>query len=659
MSSFKLIAIIGILIVAAAVGAVGAAGYLTLTNDSLPSNLVPTTSYPCQSKCYSTVVSSDTSGIGVAVAELAGLQDRTQPQIYLLGSSNTCNTGDGTLDSGNGLDRCWLNYIEQSYSGIKDNLVDADSILSNYQSLVTHGGKVLYVLYSANDPNFPIQYDMARTIASADKALPVSSSALGTLQSIYGAVNMKLDVDVSQNNCNNAADAYLSCSQWLWSNYGPETGKTNPNIMATACNGRFTSTDYYAFTDPFIFVLQPQCTNGLTTAELNWVTSTVLPYYGSTSASSHMHSYDAGYTGIGGEVPTVNELSAYGIFYVVMEDDMNLGFMAGLPPATNLQQVSQPFPKYDSNQVYIAWSYTQGNGIMWYQYRYFPIFDTSAASSVVANWQVNGMMAQLAPPILQYWIQSQSSGDQYIVSSNSGSGSYIHPEQLPNEQYWGQTFAQPYSCNAGQVDSFAQFDGQISQAELQNYQNAVNAENDLVWQGNTNGNPSGSYPSYDSGSKPQFYQLHGGHIVALPDWGASPPYDSSSAQTWASSILSSAKNNNQHFFYIDFFSATAPSLSWIQQVMADLGNKYQSVRMDAYFNLYDQANGIAPPSNSCPSTTTRQTQTSITTSQHIIGQSPFSGNWLVTSVEILSPTIIAILVVIFVATAALVYIKRR
>lgn len=584
---------------------------------SLPTNLIPKTSYPCASlggDCYSVVVGeSVSSGLGVPVAFVAGLQDRTEPQIYLLGDSNVCNSGNGNQDAGSGLDRCWLDYIEQNYANIRDTTVSENFILSHYQNLVTHAGKVWVVEYSSNDPNFPLEYDMARTIASSDRALPVASGAYSSLVSIYGASNVYLDQNLSAgegpNSCYSQSDPMLACDEWLLSAYAPGAA-TNPNVLATPCNGRFTSTDYYAYTNPLEIVLQSECTNALTSSESSWMSGTLLPLYGSSSPSFKVHAIDAGYTGFGGEVPTVSVLSNWQILYVVMEDDMNLGFMAGLPDYTNAQQVTQSAPTYDPSKVYIAFSYTQGNGVMWYQYRYLPIYNDSLRSQVVVNWQVNGMMAEIAPPILKYWTESEpSDGDQYLITANSGDGSYLHPEQIPNEQYWATSIANPYACNADHPVNFVQFNGGVNQNSMQAYANAVSgsAQNIATWAPNTNGNPTGVSPAFDSGSDPAFYQLKGGMVAAINDWWVGQTFTPASALQQATMIASDVTLHNQHFFYINF-NAAAGSLSWLQEVYNDLNtiqaNEFVPVTFNNYFALYDQANNINPAPDPCPSVIT-------------------------------------------------------
>jgi GxGYxY sequence motif in domain of unknown function N-terminal/GxGYxYP putative glycoside hydrolase C-terminal domain len=575
---------------------------------SLPSSIVPRTSMPCQTTCYSVVVGSSISGIGVPVAFLAGLQARTQPQVYLLQHDGSCNMGSGPT-----MDVCWLNYIRSSYNIGSPQLVTEDFILQHYESLVSHGGKVLYVEYSTSSKS-ALQLDLARTIASADTAIPVSTSAIGAVQSALGASNLQLDVNVNNLSCMHSSDAYLACSQWLWQNYGPETGKTSKDVFATACGGDFLSTDYYAFTNAFEFVLESQCTQKLSSSAESWVKSTLLPYYGSTSPSYEMHTIAVGYTGLGGEVPTATLLSEYQIFYVVMESDLNLSFMAGLPEATNLMQPASDYqvPTYNTNEVYVTISYSQGNGIMWFQYRYIGPFSGADTQDTVANWQINGMMAQIAPPIIKYWYAQQYSADagQYFVSANSGSASYVHPEEIPNEAYWAKEFATPYSCATDQPISFIQTNGVTTgsggTSVLQTYANEMSngLENIVLWQHPSNGNPTGSAPSWSTGNNPQFTVLSNGVSVAFPDWWIKyGSFSNANALQEANAIKKIVAEHHQQFVYL-VVNVNAPPLSWIRQVMMDLNGgsysgRYMDVNLYQYFRIYDQANGIAPHTAIC------------------------------------------------------------
>ncbi len=542
---------------------------LTSTSTDPPTlpNIVPRTNYPCQGACYAVQVNPSISGsdLSIPIEFLAGVQDRTIPQIYLLSDGNNCNTG--------GTDECWLSYIQQNYAGIKPSLVSQTSILQHYVSLV-HS----YIEYSSSSQ---LQFVMAQAIGDADNAVPIGSNALSILTNL--APQLTSDINVGNQPCLSNSDPWLACSEWLWNNYGPETGKTSVNIFGTLCGAQ--APDYYAYTRAFVFVLNSNCAASMTTSDLNWLTTSVLPFYGSQSSSFQMHSVNLGYLVMGPEVSSVSLMSQWQIFYIAATNDFNLGWMSGLPELTNLNQNVQQLT-YNPNETYLTFSYTQGNGVMWYQYRYLGIIN---GSSTTVDWEINGLMAALAPPILKYWY---SQNNQYYITSNSGSASYVHPQMLANENYWG-SISHAYACNAGQSVSFGIFDGASNlQQTYQNYENAVGAQNVAIWAPETHGQGN------------QFIALNNNVQVASPAWGMNTGADGSDNyaeynDTGASALANLIKTSSSHFIYIDFFSGAAPSESWIQKIMSDLGAGYQNVNFAQYFNLYDQSKNLSPPVSQC------------------------------------------------------------
>ena len=103
---------------------------------------------------------------------LEGIVARTQPKIFAITTSD---------------DQSWLQYTAKYY-GLSYQNESTTQILQQFASYVEDSnGNVKIVLYDSNDPIFPTQVNIARTLAGVYSALPVPSDALSTIQSIFGS----------------------------------------------------------------------------------------------------------------------------------------------------------------------------------------------------------------------------------------------------------------------------------------------------------------------------------------------------------------------------------------------------------------------------------------------------------------------------------------
>src|ERR1700730_10732149 len=185
-------------------------------SSSTPLYLLPKSPAPA-STLY--VVGSSGS-MGYTVAALQGIVARSQPQIFVTTSSQ---------------DRDWLATLQQMY-GTKSQSISMNQLLQQFKSYVADSsGNVKIVIFDSNDPLFPMQVNMATTLAGVYSALPVSSSDLSTLQSIFGSkLNILYDL---RGQFSSKVNGY----SWLWNLVGSQVTK---QFMVMAPDGRAPLTDY-------------------------------------------------------------------------------------------------------------------------------------------------------------------------------------------------------------------------------------------------------------------------------------------------------------------------------------------------------------------------------------------------------------------------------
>lgn len=361
--------------------------------------------------------------LSVEVAALEGIAARTRPQLFLGSSSG---------------DQFWLNFSVHQY-GLKYTTISQNQALLQFKSLVTDSsGEVKIILYSSKDPISPAQYNIARTLAGVYNALPVSSSELGALQSLYGAGNIK-----TLYNLEGMFKDKITAYNWAWNLVGSLVTRA---FVTTSPSGDAGLTDYAIQHQSFIF--EYELAKAMSASETTAATKILSNYPEGTPV--------LGFFGFGPETQTIDFLSGLGLFMISCDGASDLSFYSGLPEATNLKQVPPAPVTYSSGKTYVAIQYSQGNSLghlFGMNFGFWTQTDskgTPIRDEVPESWQINPVTAELAPPIMEYYYQTMSA-DDYFLSSSSGGAGYVHPDQLPNLNTY-LNIANPFNNNANLLE---------------------------------------------------------------------------------------------------------------------------------------------------------------------------------------------------------------
>lgn len=557
-------------------------------------------------------VSSSPNGLGVTVAALAGLEDRTLPVIYY---------------TSNAQDVSWLSYIKQTY-GISSTSRSIQYIIQHYAPDFSTGGHIRIIEYNANDPEFPMQLDMARTLAGVDNALVVDSNDVAQVMTWLPTAIVY--INVGANSCNAGPDPRLKCFNWLWSN---TSNATTRSVFAIPNNGRQQSSDYYVQEKMFEFAFtcapgKTNCLNALNgtgsgctinTCETTF-TNYILRQY--TTPNTPV----MGFFGLGGEVGTISLLSSHQLLMTANEEFSNLGFMSGFPTLTGLSQQPPTFIVYNPAKVYIMFQITQGDALFYDGYYNMATWNATDPSNGLyyrtefsTDWQINPMLAQLAPPIIKYYYATQN----FLVDFSTGpsAGGYTHPDLLPNENSFG-ALANQWATNVNIGEHFI-ITSSLSTATLQAYATAAQPNDILLW---------------NQHHTPQNQILNSNNVSAMFASFWTPSIQSFS-QTDVTNEINQIKASavGTHFVYV-IMNAQNPGLPFIKQVLAGLPSNYVDVRADQYSCLFRQsqnkecAGAPSPPSyrvSITSNTTTAQVghNISITGFANLdVGTTPYSIN---------------------------------
>jgi len=478
------------------------------------------------------------------VSALEGLVARDMPQIY---ASNTAN------------DMFWFTYTMQNY-GLKYTQISDTSVLQTFKSYVTDSnGKVKIILYASNDPISPAQSNMAVTLAGVYGALPVASNELSTVQSVFGSSNLE-----TLYNLQGMFSSKITAYQWLWNQVGSQVTRS---FVSTTPDGGQGMADYIVQHKSFDF----EFTNSgsMNSAEQSAATTILSNYPKGTPVM--------GFFGFGFEPNTITFLSQLGLFMTPSDSASNLSFFSGLPEAMNLKQVSPAGSlSYSSSKVYLAITYSQGNSLGYMFNGNRMIWDDKDSNGkyyrqeIPENFQINPTLAELAPPVLQYWYSTMYS-DDYFVAATSGGAGYVHPDQLPNlATYISESGA--FSNNAG--ISVYTIDPGVHKVQTSLYQQFITGTGATAIMTKQ---PHGGLPSVVNGA-PVFQMTY--KVDSITSFGSS---DVTSA---ANSIISLGKS--QHFIWV-FMNAKNPGQGFLQALLSKLGPNYVAVRADQFTSLYLQS----------------------------------------------------------------------
>ncbi len=509
---------------------------------STSSSLFPLPKSPgTPTSLYEVNVGGTKSPLSYTIAALQGIVARTQPRIFLVSQTD---------------DESWLSYLESNY-GVSVQQSTATAMIQQFASYVENSNdQVKIIEFNANDPLFPLQVNLAKTLAGVYTALPVSSSDLPTIQKMFGS-----NIDILYN-LNGMFTNDLTAYTWLWNLVGSSVTKS---FLSLEPAGRVSLTDYEVEWKAFVFSFSE--TTAPTSQEASFAASVLSNYPQNTPV--------LGSFGLGGEENTVGFLSEHGALMILSDTATDLSVYSGFPTATNLQQSSTTSITYDKSKTYVMFLQTQGDGInydMYYNWDHWTAIDPTTnqpyRDEVASSWQINPILAEVAPPIITRWYQTEGAL-QSFVSSPSGGGGYVYPNDLPDEAAWLST-AKGLDQNANLEVQF-EIDATTT-SELQTYISGTSPQAVLLWQNN------GHAPETVSGI-PVFYSS----FWADPKAATFTSADVSSQV----SEIKSFTAQGVHLVYV-IMRANNPGLSEVQAIMNQLGSNYVDVNAAQFVSLYQQ-----------------------------------------------------------------------
>jgi GxGYxY sequence motif in domain of unknown function N-terminal/GxGYxYP putative glycoside hydrolase C-terminal domain len=481
-------------------------------------------------------------GLSEEVSALEGLAARTRPQMLVVNSAT---------------DKFWFNYAVKEY-GISYTTLSAKDALLDFKSLVTDSsGKVKIILYSSNDPISPTQENMAITLAGVYGALPVQSSDLSSIQSIFGSSNLD-----TLYNLQGMFKDEVSAYQWLWSQVG---SKVTRSFVVSSPSSGVGLTDYIVQHEGFVFSFS--LASVMTSSETQEAKTILSNYAQGTPV--------LGFFGFGPETQTITFLSQLGLFMISCDGVSGLSLYSGLPEAMNLKQVAPAAVTYNPSKTYIAIQYSQGNSIghlvnenynLWIQN---DSNGKSIRSEVPESWQINPVSAELDPPVMLYYYNTMTP-DDYFLSSSSGGAGYVHPDQLPNLGSY-LSIANQFNNNAN-LNEYVIVTGNTQKEQPSLYQTIAD---DTTVQAIFTKMPHNVQPTETSGV-PIFSMTF---KVQQSSW-------TTKDITNAVASLTSLSSKNK-FIWI-FMANSNPGQQYLVALLKALGPNFVALRSDQFTSVYQQ-----------------------------------------------------------------------
>lgn len=482
--------------------------------------------------------------MGFTLAALQGIVARSQPQIYLTNSQD---------------DKFWLSYIEQNY-GLKAQSMTQTQALQHFESYVKNSlGKVKIILYSSSDILSPMEENIAVTLAGVYTALPVASGDLKTIQSAFGASNI-VTLYTIEGNFSSKVSGYT----WLWNNVHNLITKSFLTLYPDPAVG---ITDYIVEFKSMIFEFSASA--AMTSSETSLANTITSAYPENTPVM--------GFFGLGGEVPTVDYLTTKQLLMQPGESVSDLSVFSGLPNDQNLKPVTNPTISYQASKTYVLFMFSQGTAI---NYDYAGNRHTWSAvdsltgkpyrEEVPVTFQINPVLAELAPPILKYWYSTMYSTDSFTTGGSGGAG-YVHPESLPNEASF-VAISDTLDNNIGLLDQFI-ITGPYSSSEF------------IPWI--ADGTPPQAIFCWKQNQQSTI--VSGIPVITAAFWA---PQSSKLSQTDVANTIKQIESisaSGNHFIYINM-DATNEGLPFVQDVLNGLGSNFVGVNAVQMGQLFAVAN---------------------------------------------------------------------
>jgi hypothetical protein len=132
-----------------------------------------------------------------------------------------------------------------------------------------------------------------------------------------------------------------------------------------------------------------------------------------------------------GEWPYVRQASENGLLVLCCLESPNYSFHSKVKPSINFEQTELSGEVQVENKVYLTFIHSDGDALWQLSNRFFGSWEDPARGSFPFGWEIQPLLYDLAPGILQYYYETRSDKDEF-VGSLSGMG-YIQPDNFPPE----------------------------------------------------------------------------------------------------------------------------------------------------------------------------------------------------------------------------------
>jgi hypothetical protein len=393
---------------------VAAGGIGTQVVDNLPPSdyeLVPGsadvfTSFGAKSNAFVVDISPETSqGMMLALASLQGLVNRDGAQIFL----NT--TGDGNTSF-------LLPFIRGRYP-VGFSGISSSDFLHNFSSFAS--GLVVY------DPSRPETITVATVMAGLENCVMVDPSSE---EEVSGLTGLSVTSDLRQPPWSD-----LSALQLQRKSFAELYPRTSKNMLGIIAPDKTGLRDYliaakvwtfYARQGPFASQEEIDFTKDILAS-----TPHNIPILGWFETPNLVE-----------ENFFVQAASSEGKFILGGHNVPNLSFLSGLTPPAPFSQkrVVSPAPPLADDGIYVSFAVPDGDNIDFATAKMLEVWQDSVRGTVPIAWSISPLLAQLAPPILDYFYSEATTLDSFVAGP-SGAG-YLYPGFEPQsdlEQYLVRT----------------------------------------------------------------------------------------------------------------------------------------------------------------------------------------------------------------------------
>ncbi len=336
----------------------------------------------------------DADGLGhdrqIALLTLQGLVNRTAPRLFIVGMS----------DFNRKADLWWVERLEGQY-GIEPHQLTFAAALSRYAPELNGA-----VVYSPDEPN---SENTACMLAALLNLLPVTPE----MRPVADEHGLPIVGDIR-----GAHSDRVEANQWAIDHLMPRLA---PRDIACLDDGAwFLIRDYAVMRGAFMTDLS---------------TSPILPdeskLRGAILDALPPDSIQWGWVIRDSEHEHVKHGSEHGVRTLCSTNSPNLSYLSQIRPLrARLPRRPKPDIPTLEDKVYLSFVLSDGDSIPILLTRQWYRWDEDARGTIPFGWELQPLMQRIAPIVQEYYYETASSLDEFIVGP-SGAG-YVHPSSLPD-----------------------------------------------------------------------------------------------------------------------------------------------------------------------------------------------------------------------------------